>query len=235
MVRRLKTTRSGAYRFPRYLEDQDFYCYSTDNDEHQEASEEGGEANSASGQASLPSVIELSDDEPEEEPAEEQEQEEEPVEEKEQGGDPDNHPDPEDSDPEDGGADEQPAPEEWKVVICHHDGGHARFPSKLRRLFQCLHLQVTIDYIGLRRTHPRYPMQWDVLVRILEDDPQEGGLYEVVVHQALATRATFAAGRDDAARRALSAWCYEESHHLTNTVWGAFPVVVLELWAARFL
>jgi hypothetical protein len=78
-------------------------------------------------------------------------------------------------------------------------------------------------------------MQWDVLVRILEDDPQEGGLYEVVVHQALATRATFAAGRDDAARRALSAWCYEESHHLTNTVWGAFPVVVLELWAARFL
>jgi hypothetical protein len=28
MVRRLKTTRSGAYRFPRYLEDQDFYYYS---------------------------------------------------------------------------------------------------------------------------------------------------------------------------------------------------------------
>jgi hypothetical protein len=26
------------------------------------------------------------------------------------------------------------------VVICHHDGGHARFPSKLRRLFQRLHL-----------------------------------------------------------------------------------------------
>jgi hypothetical protein len=71
MVRRLKTTRLGAYRFPRYLEDQDFYCYSTDSDEHHEASEEGSEANSASGQASPPaSVIELSDDEPEEDPAE---------------------------------------------------------------------------------------------------------------------------------------------------------------------
>jgi hypothetical protein len=173
MVRQLKTTRSGGYRFPRYLEDQDFYCYSSDSDEHQEASEEGSEANSASGQASPPaSVIELSDDEPEEEPAEEQEL----------GGDPDDHSDPEDSDPEDGGADEKLAPDEWKVVICHHDGGHARFPSKLRRLFQHLHLQVTIDYVGLQRTHPRYPTQWDVSVRILEDNPQEGGLYEVVVH-----------------------------------------------------
>jgi hypothetical protein len=38
------------------------------------------------------------------------------------------------------------------VVVCHHDGGHARFPSKLKRLFQCLHLQVTIDYVGLKRT-----------------------------------------------------------------------------------
>jgi hypothetical protein len=45
------------------------------------------------------------------------------------------------------------------VVVCHHDGGHARFPSKLRRLFQRLHLHVTIDYVGLRRTHPRYPTQ----------------------------------------------------------------------------
>jgi hypothetical protein len=217
MVRRLKTTRSGAYRFPKYLEDQDFYCYSTDSDEHHEASEGGSEANSASGQASPPaSVIELSDDEPEEEPTEEQEQ----------GGDPDDHSDPEDSDPEDGGADEQPAPEEWEVVVCHHDGGHARFPSKLRRLFQRLHLHVTNDYVGLRRTHPRYPAQWDVSVCILEDNTQEGGLFEVVVHHALTTRATFAAGRDDAARRALSAWCYEEAHDLT------FPVDVLELWAA---
>jgi hypothetical protein len=103
MVRQLKTTRSGAYRFPRY---QDFYCYSSDSDEHSEASEEGSEANSASGQASPPaSVIELSDDELEEEPAEEQEQGEEPAEEPEQGGDLDDHSDPEDSDPEDGGAD----------------------------------------------------------------------------------------------------------------------------------
>jgi hypothetical protein len=195
MVRRLKTNHSGAYRFPRYLEDQDFYCYSTKSDEHNGVSEEGSEANSASGQASPPaSVIELSDDEPEEEPTEDQEQ----------GGDPDDHSDPEDSNPEDGDADDQPAPEKWEVVVCHHDGGHARFPSKLRRLFQRLHLHVTIDYIGLRRTHPRYPMQWDVSVRILEDNPQEDGQYEVTVHHALATRATFAAGRDDAARRALS-------------------------------
>jgi hypothetical protein len=59
----------------------------------------------------------------------------------------------------------------------------------------------------------------------LEDNPQEGGLFEVVVHHALATRATFAAERerDDASRRALSAWCYEEAHYLTNTVWGDFP------------
>jgi hypothetical protein len=170
--------------------------------------------NSASGQASPPaSVIEVLDDEPEEEPAEDQEQ----------GGDPDDHSDPEDSDPEDGDADDQPTPEKWEVVICHHDGGHACFPSKLRRLFQCLHLHVTIDYVGLRRTHPRYPTQWDVSVHILEDNPQEGGQYEVTVHHALATRATFTAGRDDAARRALSAWCYEEAHHLTNTVWGDFP------------
>jgi hypothetical protein len=57
----------------------------------------------------------------------------------------------------------------------------------------------------------------------LEDNPQEGGQYEVTVHHALATKATFAAGRDDVATRALSAWCYEEAHHLTNTVWGDFP------------
>jgi hypothetical protein len=196
------------------LEDQDFYCYSTESDEHHGVSEEGSGANSAPGQASPPaSVIELSDDEPEEEPAEDQEQR----------GDLDDHSDPEDSDPEDGDADDQPVPEKWDVVVCHQDGGHARFPSKLRRLFQRLHLHVTIDYVGLRMTHPRYLMQWDVLVRILEDNPQEGGLHEVIVHRALATRATFTAGRDDAARRALSAWCYEEAHHLTNTVWGDFP------------
>jgi hypothetical protein len=93
----------------------------------------------------------------------------------------------------------------------------------LRRLFQRLQLHVTIDYVGLKKTHPSYPTQWDVSVRILEDNPLDGGLYEVVVHQALATRATFAAGRDDAARRALSAWCYEEAHYLTNSVWGDFP------------
>jgi hypothetical protein len=99
MVRRLKTTRAGAYRFPRYLEDQDFYCYSTESDVHNGVTEEKSGANFASVQASPPaSVIELSDDEPEEEPAEDLEQ----------GGDPDNHSDPKDSDPEDGGADDQP-------------------------------------------------------------------------------------------------------------------------------
>jgi hypothetical protein len=97
-----------------------------ESDEHNGVSEEGSEANSASGQASPPtSVIELSNDEPEEKPAEDQEQ----------GGDPDDHSDPEDSDPEDEGAEDQPAPEKWEVVMCHHDGGHARFQSKLRRLF----------------------------------------------------------------------------------------------------
>jgi hypothetical protein len=57
----------------------------------------------------------------------------------------------------------------------------------------------------------------------MEDNPQEGELYEVTVDHALATRATFAAGRDAAARRALSTWCYEEAHHLNDTVWGDFP------------
>jgi hypothetical protein len=214
MVRRLKTTRAGAYRFPRYLEDQDFYCYSTESDEHNRVTEEGTGANSASVQASPPaSVIELSDDEPEEKPAEDQEQ----------GGDPDDHSNPEGSDPEDRDADDQPVPEKWEVAVCHHDGGHAHFPSKLRRLFQHLHLHVTIDYVGMRRTHPRYRMQWEVPVRIIEDNPQEGGQYEVTVHHALVTRATFIAGRDDTARRDLSAWCYEEAHHLNDTMWGDFP------------
>jgi hypothetical protein len=149
MVCRLKTTRSGAYRFPRYLEDQDFYCYSTESDEHNEDTEEGSGASSASVQVSSPaSVIELSDDEPEKEPTGDQEQ----------GGDPDDHSDPKDSEPEDGGAEDQPMPEKWEVVVCHHDGGHARFPSKLRKLFQRLHPHVTIDYVGLKMTHPRYPM-----------------------------------------------------------------------------
>jgi hypothetical protein len=57
----------------------------------------------------------------------------------------------------------------------------------------------------------------------LEDNPQEGGQYEVTVHQALATRATFTAGRDDAARRALSAWCHDGANHLNGTVWADFP------------
>jgi hypothetical protein len=165
MVHRLKTTRASVYCFPRYLKDQDFYCYSTGSDEHNGDTEEESGANSASMQASpSASVIELSDDEPEKEQAEDQEQ----------GGDPDDHSDPEGSDPEDRDADDQPTPEVWKVVVCHHDGGHARFPSKLR-LFHHLQLRVTIDYVGLKRTHPRYPTQWEVSVCIMEDDPQECG------------------------------------------------------------
>jgi hypothetical protein len=69
-------------------------------------------------------------------------------------------------------------------------------------------------------------------VRILEDDPQEGGQYEVTVHHALATRATFAAWRDAAARRALSAWCHEEAHHLMTLCGVTLPADLLELWAA---
>jgi hypothetical protein len=57
----------------------------------------------------------------------------------------------------------------------------------------------------------------------LDDNPQEGGQYEVTVHHALATRATFAAGRDDAARRALSAWYHDGANLLHDTVWGDFP------------
>jgi hypothetical protein len=53
---------------------------------------------------------------------------------------------------------------------------------------------VTIEYVGLKRTHPRYPTQWEVSVRILEDNPQEGRQSKVTVHHALATRATFAGG-----------------------------------------
>jgi hypothetical protein len=60
-------------------------------------------------------------------------------------------------------------------------------------------------------------------MHILQDDPHEGEQYEVTVHHALATTATFPAGRDDASRRALSTWCYEEAHHLNDTVWGDFP------------
>jgi hypothetical protein len=66
----------------------------------------------------------------------------------------------------------------------------------------------------------------------LEDDPQEGGQYKGTVHHALATRATFTTGRDDATRRALSTWCHEEVHHLNDTVWVTFPADLLELWAA---
>jgi hypothetical protein len=174
-------------------------------------------------QASPPaSVIELLDDEAEEEQAEDQKQ----------GGGPDDQSDPKGLDPEDGDGDDQPAPEKWKVVGFHHDAGHARFPSKPRRLFHSLHKPIKIDYVGLKKTHPRYPTQWEVSVRILQDDPHEGGHYEVTVHHALATRATFAAGRDDAARRALSAWCYEEAHHLNDTMWVTFPADLLELWTA---
>jgi hypothetical protein len=54
-------------------------------------------------------------------------------------------------------------------------------------------------------------------------NPQDGGQYEVTVHHALATRATFAAGRDDASRRTLSTWCHDGANHLDDTVWGDFP------------
>jgi hypothetical protein len=101
----------------------------------------------------------------------------------------------------------------------------------MRRLFQRLQLQVTIDYVGLKRTHPRYPTQWDVSVRILEDNPQEGGQYEVTIHQILATRATFAAGRDDALEGLYRHGVMMELTTLMALCGLTFPVVVLELWA----
>jgi hypothetical protein len=119
MVHRLKTTHVGSsYRFPRYLEDQDYYYYSMESDGHEGDTEEGSGADSApaSVQGSPPaSVIEISDGEPEEEQAKDLEQ---------GGGDPDDHSDPEGSDPEEGDANDQPSkPEKWKVVVFHHDGG----------------------------------------------------------------------------------------------------------------
>jgi hypothetical protein len=60
----------------------------------------------------------------------------------------------------------------WSSVIT--TGSMHAFPSKLRRLFQRLQLHVTIDYVGLKRTHPRYPTHWDVSVRILQDNPTGG-------------------------------------------------------------
>jgi hypothetical protein len=47
---------TGAYRFPRYLEDQDNYCYSSESDGHKGDTEEGSGVSSASMQASPQSL-----------------------------------------------------------------------------------------------------------------------------------------------------------------------------------
>jgi hypothetical protein len=116
-------------------------------------------------QARAPKVIEISneeqeEEEPEERQAEEEQDEEEQAEEAEElkqggGGDPGDHLDPEGSDPKEEDPDDQDAePEKLSVVVYHHDGGYARFPSMMRRLFHRLNLPVKIDYMGPRRTHP---------------------------------------------------------------------------------
>jgi hypothetical protein len=75
-------------------------------------------------------------------------------------------------------------------------------------------------------------MQWDVSVRILEDNPQECGLYEVTVHHALATRATFAAG-EMMLLGGLFLHGVMRRLTISLTLCGVtFPVDVLELWAA---
>ena len=93
----------------------------------------------------------------------------------------------------------------------------------LRLLFHHLHHVVQIDYCGRRRRHPRYPEEWDVSVHITMSDYEHAGTVEVGSHNAIATRATYAAGIDDAARRALAVLCYEEGEGVARSSWRHFP------------
>jgi hypothetical protein len=136
-------------------------------------------------QARAPKVIEISneeqeEEEPEERQAEEEQDEEEQAEEAEElkqggGGDPGDHLDPEGSDPKEEDPDDQDAePEKLSVVVYHHDGGYARFPSMTRRLSppqpSCedrLH--------GAKEDTPLQYEKWKVSVHILDTDPYIGG------------------------------------------------------------
>jgi hypothetical protein len=67
---------------------------------------------------------------------------------------------------------------------------------------------VEIGYVGAHRTHLRYPEEWLVSAHIHAPDYEYGGTVDVVVHRALAARATFEAGINDAASQALSVLCH---------------------------
>lgn len=135
-----------------------------------------------------------------------------------QGGDPNDPSDSEDENPT-----PPPTPEKWTITVYHHDGGNARFPTMLRMLFDRLHQVVEIDYCGRRRTHPRYLEEWDVSVHFTTDDFEHGGTVEVATQYSIATSATYAAGIDGAARRALSVLCHEEGHQAALNLWKCFP------------
>ena len=72
--------------------------------------------------------------------------------------------------------------------------------------------------MGELRTHRDFPEEWRVTVRVLREHSQYG-YQEIGVPYARAPRATFATGKDDAARQALSAWCHEYAPRLRDTAW----------------
>jgi hypothetical protein len=90
-------------------------------------------------------------------------------------------------------------------------------------LFHYLHMIVEIGYVGAHRTHLRYPEEWLVSAHIHAPDYEYGGTVDVVVHRALAARATFEAGINDAASQALSVLCHYGGPDLDNTTWRHFP------------
>ncbi|CAO2034504.1 unnamed protein product, partial [Urochloa humidicola] len=116
-----------------------------------------------------------------------------------------------------------PPPERWTVRTHCHDGGGARFPRLLEQLFEQLEYTMKIEYVGHKREHPRYPEGWDVFVHIGQPDYEVGGTVDEFVYRAISTRASFAAGIDDAARQALSRLLYAESHLLEGGAWSHFP------------
>ena len=209
MARTRLTARKSA--IPQYRYNQDHY-YQPEVEE-EEPQEVEMEPEFAQEEAPV-----LNHEGEEEEPAEEVDG----VEEQGQGSDSEDPEEP--SDPEDEDAEPDNANhDDWEVTEHHHDGGDARLPRLLRRFFHFIHYPVEIDYVGRRRSHSTYSEEWDVSVHIKEADYIHRGQVEVAVHYALATRSTYAAGIDDATKRALSAWRYERSEYLTNTAWEQFP------------
>jgi hypothetical protein len=86
-----------------------------------------------------------------------------------------------------------PQLERWTVRVRQTRGLYF-FARALLILFHRLHMIVEIEYVGAHRTHPRYPKEWLVSAHIRTPDYEYGGIVDVVVHHALAARATFEAG-----------------------------------------